>query len=91
MRFVDEAVITVQAGDGGNGVASFRRENLFPLVARMVATVVRAAMSSLLPMMIPTRLLITAIPAVSVLSAAKMAVVPTVPAMAATILSSRCR
>ncbi|EXT82987.1 Obg family GTPase CgtA [Acinetobacter baumannii] len=26
MRFVDEAVITVEAGDGGNGVASFRRE-----------------------------------------------------------------
>ncbi|RYY79416.1 MAG: Obg family GTPase CgtA [Moraxellaceae bacterium] len=26
MRFVDEAVISVQAGDGGNGVASFRRE-----------------------------------------------------------------
>ncbi|MFI8065988.1 hypothetical protein ACFMKJ_19635, partial [Acinetobacter baumannii] len=25
MRFVDEAVITVEAGDGGNGVASFRR------------------------------------------------------------------
>jgi len=23
MRFVDEAVITVEAGDGGNGVASF--------------------------------------------------------------------
>ena len=26
MRFVDEAVITVEAGDGGNGVASFGRE-----------------------------------------------------------------
>ena len=32
MRFVDEAVITVEAGDGGNGVASFRRENLYHLV-----------------------------------------------------------
>lgn len=30
MRFVDEAVITVQAGDGGNGVASFRREKFVP-------------------------------------------------------------
>ncbi len=30
MRFVDEAVITVQAGDGGNGVASFRREKFIP-------------------------------------------------------------
>ncbi|HBJ4933873.1 TPA: Obg family GTPase CgtA [Acinetobacter baumannii] len=30
MRFVDEAVITVEAGDGGNGVASFRRETFVP-------------------------------------------------------------
>ena len=30
MRFVDEAVITVDAGDGGNGVASFRREKFVP-------------------------------------------------------------
>lgn len=30
MRFVDEAVISVQAGDGGNGVASFRREKFVP-------------------------------------------------------------
>lgn len=30
MRFVDEAVISVQAGDGGNGVASFRREKFIP-------------------------------------------------------------
>ncbi|EOA4419807.1 Obg family GTPase CgtA [Acinetobacter baumannii] len=30
MRFVDEAVITVGAGDGGNGVASFRREKFVP-------------------------------------------------------------
>ena len=34
MRFVDEAVITVEAGDGGNGVASFRRENSYHLVVR---------------------------------------------------------
>ena len=31
MRFVDEAVIFVQAGDGGNGVASFRREKYIPM------------------------------------------------------------
>ncbi len=30
MRFVDEAVITVHAGDGGNGAASFRREKFIP-------------------------------------------------------------
>ncbi|MEO8487012.1 MAG: Obg family GTPase CgtA [Betaproteobacteria bacterium] len=30
MKFVDEAVIEVHAGDGGNGVASFRREKYVP-------------------------------------------------------------
>lgn len=30
MRFVDEAVIFVKAGKGGNGVASFRREKYIP-------------------------------------------------------------
>lgn len=31
MKFVDEAEIRVEAGDGGNGVASFRREKYIPL------------------------------------------------------------
>ncbi|MEO8747064.1 MAG: Obg family GTPase CgtA [Rhodanobacter sp.] len=31
MKFVDEVSITVQAGDGGNGCASFRREKFIPL------------------------------------------------------------
>jgi GTP-binding protein len=30
MKFIDEATITVQAGDGGNGSASFRREKYIP-------------------------------------------------------------
>lgn len=30
MKFVDEAVIRVQAGDGGNGCVSFRRERFIP-------------------------------------------------------------
>lgn len=30
MKFIDEVVITVQAGDGGNGIASFRREKYVP-------------------------------------------------------------
>ena len=30
MKFVDEALITVQAGDGGNGCLSFRREKFIP-------------------------------------------------------------
>ena len=30
MKFVDEAIIRVEAGDGGNGCASFRREKYIP-------------------------------------------------------------
>ena len=30
MKFVDEAVIHVAAGDGGNGCVSFRREKAIP-------------------------------------------------------------
>ena len=30
MKFVDEARIMVSAGDGGNGIASFRREKYVP-------------------------------------------------------------
>ncbi|RIY32771.1 Obg family GTPase CgtA, partial [Psittacicella gerlachiana] len=30
MKFIDEAIITIEAGDGGNGIASFRREKYVP-------------------------------------------------------------
>ena len=31
MKFVDEAVISLFAGNGGNGAVSFRREKFIPL------------------------------------------------------------
>src|SRR3970040_1668658 len=31
MKFIDEATIKVYAGDGGNGVATFRREKYIPM------------------------------------------------------------
>lgn len=30
MRFIDEAIISIKAGDGGNGIVSFRREKFIP-------------------------------------------------------------
>lgn len=50
MKFVDEAVIRVDAGDGGNGVVSFRREKYVPKVALMVAMAVTAVTYILLLM-----------------------------------------
>lgn len=44
MQFVDEVVIQVKAGDGGNGVVSFRREKILNLVAPMAAMVAMAVM-----------------------------------------------
>ena len=34
--FIDEVIITVKAGNGGDGSAAFRRENLFNLEVQMV-------------------------------------------------------
>ena len=31
MKFIDEATIKVYAGDGGNGIATFRREKYEPM------------------------------------------------------------
>ena len=31
MKFIDEANIFVKAGDGGNGIVSFRREKYIPM------------------------------------------------------------
>ena len=39
MKFIDEAKIQVNAGKGGDGVASFRRERFIPKAAQMVVTV----------------------------------------------------
>ena len=43
MKFLDEAKITVKAGDGGNGCCSFRRESLLNSVVQMVVMVDTAA------------------------------------------------
>lgn len=37
MKFIDEALIRVEAGDGGNGCVSFRRENISLKADQMVA------------------------------------------------------
>lgn len=50
MKFVDEAVVKVQAGDGGSGVVSFWREKFILKVALMVATVVMVVMYTSKPM-----------------------------------------
>ena len=44
--FVDKAVITIQAGDGGDGAVSFLRLKGVPCGGPMAAVAERAAMSS---------------------------------------------
>ena len=40
--FVDQVTISLKAGDGGNGITAYRRENMYHLEDQLVATVVRA-------------------------------------------------
>ena len=42
MKFVDEALIKVEAGNGGAGCLSFRREKYIPNVGPMVVMVAAA-------------------------------------------------
>lgn len=49
MKFVDEATIKVQAGKGGNGCLSFRREKYVAKGGQTVAMVVTVAASMWLP------------------------------------------
>jgi GTPase involved in cell partitioning and DNA repair len=44
MKFIDEATIRIYAGDGGNGIASFRRENMSQWVGQMVVMEVKEAL-----------------------------------------------
>lgn len=44
MRFIDEAVISVKAGDGGNALLVFAVKNLSPKAGLMAVMVARVAM-----------------------------------------------
>lgn len=50
MKFVDEAVVKVQAGDGGSGVVSFWREKFILKVALMAVMAVTVVMFISKPM-----------------------------------------
>jgi len=44
MAFVDKVQVSLQAGNGGNGAVSFRRENMSIEAGPMAATVATVAM-----------------------------------------------
>lgn len=49
MKFVDEVSIHVKAGDGGNGLMSFRREKFIERAVPTAATVAMAVPSTWKP------------------------------------------
>ncbi len=55
MKFIDEAMIEVHAGNGGDGAASFRREKFVRAAGPTAATAGAAAASSASPTATSTR------------------------------------
>ena len=78
MRFIDEAIVTVKAGDGGNGIVSFRREKYVPKVVLMAVMAAKAVMCTWFATTTPTPSSITVLPVAMMPSAAKMAAPKTV-------------
>lgn len=79
MKFVDEATIWVEAGNGGNGCLSFRREKYIERGGRTVAMAARVAASISRPMPTAIRWSIFAISRAIGLGMARMGVAPTAP------------
>ena len=91
MKFVDEVVISVEAGKGGNGCLSFRREKYIAKVVPMAVMAVMAVqfMWWLIPVVI--RWLITAFSGAMPQRMGSLGVVGTVPVLREKIWSLECR
>lgn len=74
MRFIDEAIVTVKAGDGGNGIVSFRRENTSQKAVPMAVMAAKAVMCMWCATTTPTPSSITGLPVAMMPNVAKMAV-----------------